>query len=813
MANANSKSRGTIFTISLKERPDFKDDLRAFVFDSVGNLLSQAPIKGSKVKIDLPPEKIARTRMFIAPSTETLKESPTILSMKRVNAYEAQVAFGDTIIEEIGVPGMIIDGWPPCGCLVRGKVVRSSDYRGVCGARVHICEVEKIQRWIMQLAPREVYRLRDDLIVIIRNPPTPAPGPVGPVINAGLLPSAGVPVPDLPLKSRPLYRFEAAAPTPTEGVPVPEPPDKTRPLYLKTAAPKAAPGAVLPHGVLSKKALGPQPIPPGVGGQLLSLPESRSKLETELSYATSTTQVQGVLADNWKMVGMLLCQLHERIWRLRCDEVAVVTTDNQGRFEASLSYPCVEDRPDYYFWVEYEFEAGYETVYEPSMACTTRWDYLCGSEVILPVSDPRVTGCTDYVDLPGCEVVVLTIGNNVAVQQIQTEGEGEGLTTADSIFGTGAPFGGTLEPRVDFSRSALRNKGIKFYRWSYKRLSGPDGESTSTADGSVPVSNDWTPLTRDVYRHYKDKDDDDKTIYTSYQVGPLPTAGGDRTAPKGNLFEIHPAYHPYYPDDPPHEDMYWVAGNPHIDLADAYFDTASLPGSPDRGPTEDEAAGRYELKLELFDEAGNLVNWTDKGIDLRIIDADAPFGTEDYDSTSAPPYNRLTKVGKGMGGLWGFRMVVRVDNNHCYAEVLPLAGDVEPDPECGFHTYESGYDVHLGFIARHPNHFATFGFNTSRATGPSLNIAATSGVAGESASNSYTRVDFEYKKFEYTKEVAVTDLLHIEDDESCANAAFGEHLDVWPMAQNGYDRLRYLHHEDTAAFALAEPCDREDEGQ
>ena len=773
MANANSKSRGTIFTISLKERPDFKDDLRAFVFDSVGNLLSQAPIKGSKVEIDLPPEKIARTRLFIAPTTEKLETSPTIKSMERLNAYEALVAFEGTVIGEIVVPGVIVDGWPQCGCLIRGKVVRSSDNRGVCGARIHICEVERIPRWIFRLPEEDVYQLRDDLIAIIRNPPIPIPDPVGPVIDSGPFPPG--PRPDPVPATRPLYRFKATAP-------------------------KAAPSAVLPQSMFSAKALGPQPIPPGVTGQLMALPASLVELEAKLYYPNSIGELQGVLVDNWKTVGMLLCQMQEWWWRLRCDEVTVVTTDDNGRFEANLSYPCVEDRPHYYFSVEYEFEGGFETVYEPSMACNTHWNYPCGSEVTLPVADPRIPGCTTGVDLPGCQVVVLSIGREVAVQEIQTKGENEGLTTTDE------PFGGTLEPRADFSRTALRAKGVKFYRWSYRRLSGPDGVSTTAPGSSPPVStasnamsapaSDWTPLIRDVYRHYTTG-----TSYPSYLVGPLPTENAERTAPKENLFEIHPA-------DPP--TGHWRVLNEHVDLAEAYFETASLPDSPERGPTEelgrapdDLAAGRYELKLELFDKVGDLVDWaaTDKNIDLCIAADDAPFGTEDIGKKSAPNDNQLTIEGES--GLWGFKMVVRVDNNHCYAEVLPLAGDVEPDPECGFHTYESGYDVHLGFIARHPNHFANFGFNTSRATSPSL--STTSGVAGESATNSYTHVDFEY-----TKEVAVTDLLHIEDGESCANAAFGEHLDVSPMAQNGYGKLRHLHHEDTAAFALAQPCGGED---
>jgi hypothetical protein len=637
MANSDSKSRNTTFTVTLKERADYKSELRAFVFDSVGNLLSQAPIEGNKVKIGLPPEKIVRTRLFIAPATEKLEKPATIEAMERLNAYEALVSFEGAVNKDIAVPGVIIDGWRRCGCLVRGKVVRSSDNRGVCGARVHICEVEKIRRWIFRLPEEEVYRLRDDLIAIIRNPPIPVPGPVGPVIDSGPFPPG--PGPDPVGASRPLYRFKAASP-------------------------KAAPSAVLPQSMLSAKALGPQPIPPDVTGQLKALSAPWAELEAELNYPHSSPELQGLLADNGEMVRMLLCQMQERWWRLRCDEVAVTTTDDYGRFEANLSYPCVEDRPHYYFWVEYEFEGGFETVYQPSMACSTHWNYPCGSEVTLPVADPRVAGCTTGIDLPGCQVVVLSIGLQVAVQEIQTEGAGpeyEGLTTV------GEPFGGTLEPRVDFSRTALRDKGIEFYRWSYRRLSGPDGKSgkgVTVSPFSVPVSTesdaalapagDWTPLVRDVFRHYKDG-----TSYPSYRVGPLPTPEAGGTAPKENLFEIHPAYPPT---------GHWHVLNEHVDLAEAYFETASLPGSPDRGPAEllgpapdDEAAGRYELKLELFDEAGHLVDWTAGDIDLLIADADAPFGTGTLLKKPAPDDNKITTE---TGKLLGFKMVVRVDNNH-----------------------------------------------------------------------------------------------------------------------------------------------------
>ena len=53
-----------------------------------------------------------------------------------------------------------------------------------------------------------------------------------------------------------------------------------------------------------------------------------------------------------------------------------------------------------------------------------------GYRVTIRVSDPRVPGCEDEPDLPGCQVVVLSIGRGIAVRQVQTAGTTQGLTTA-----------------------------------------------------------------------------------------------------------------------------------------------------------------------------------------------------------------------------------------------------------------------------------------------------------------------------------------------------------------------------------------------
>ncbi len=731
--------------ISTAQRPDFKHPLAAYVFDARGQLVHRAEVRDGKVELPLPPVAIGRARVFVAPIDARIDtQGLTAAQLQRLGAYEPVLQAGGPLIDRIEVPGNIIDVWPFCFCWVHGKVVRYSDNRAVCNARVHICEVDRIPLWILKLPDADIFRLRDDLLEVVRNPPIPRPGP-GPD-----------PGPFMQRAARSALRFADDAASRVSLNPQPLPPGERVALNPQP----------LPPG--ERVALNPQPLPPREAIALA--PELHSGLRS-----ASSLIVRNALVENWKLLLPWFCHWPHWWWLFRCDEIAVITTDAHGRFETIILYPCGGDHPDLYFWVEYDLGGGFETVHRPRIACNTYWDYVCGTEVTIRITDPRVPGCEDEPDLPGCQVVVLSIGRNVAVREVQTAGT-EGLTNANE------PFGATLEPRVDFSRTELIGvKGIPYYRWSYRRLSGPDGVTTTVDPSSVPT-NVWSVMTRDVYRHYKDG-----TSYPSDLMGPMPTSGPG-AAPVPNLFRIRPLLPPVGNE--------WVVLNENIDLATAYFDTASLAGAPVGGPPwpDDLAAGRYELKLELFDAAGALVDWTAKGIDLRITDQDAPFGTGTVTTSPAPAYNRIL-VG---GNTIGFRVVVRVDNNRCAAEILPVGGTVTPDPVCGFHNYSSPSDTAaLSFIARHPNDFATYSFVTTRGPGPVIPGASTSGTVGDAGSNGFIKIG----AFTYSKDVVISTLLG-----TCSNAAFSERLDVMATATNGYGTLTGYNSADNAAFALATPC-------
>lgn len=708
---AQSAEKSFTFRVTSEERPDFKHPLVLYLFDTQQQLKQRVEVKEGQAKLILPPEGLGHMRLFVAPLDERLDAKITPARLERMGAYEPVVHIDGRLANLIDIPGALIDLWPFCFCRVRGRVLRDDDNRPICHARVHICEVDLIPRWIDKLPDHDLFRLRDDLLTILRFPPIPGPDPD-------------------PIR-KPLR-------------------------FVQPAQPMA-------EQPMSETAMQMPDMPAGLPRMLRS---------------ASSTHLRSMLIDNWTVLVPWFCYWPHWWARLRCDEVAVVDTDEHGRFDTLLIIPCHGDQPDLYFWVEFNFGAGYETVYRPPEACHTYWDYHCGSEVTIRITDPRVPSCDPNRDLPGCSLIFNSIGANITTNQLRTSGK-VGTTLA------GQALGGTLEMRVDFSRSTLIDMGISYYRWSYQRKTGPDGTTSMVAPGSPPL-NDWRVMTHVVNRYYRDG-----TSYHSVPLGPVVASG---TVP-ANLFQIEPL-------NPP--SGYWYPMDDHIDKATAYFETDLLPGAP-RPPAlhaDDLAAGVYEVKLELFDASGaQVMDWDARGIKLRVMNV--PVGDPILNSDVADEDHRL-RLG---GQTYAFRMLLRIDNNRCMADIFPVTGTVTgahigtvtPDPHCGFHHYVApDSEARVSFLARHPNNFATYKFTTTlAATSIPDSDASTNGIAGEPGAHGFERD----AGFTYSKNVTVSSIL-----DGCPNAAFSEVLSVTAMTVDGYGQIQIYDASDNAAFALAIPC-------
>jgi hypothetical protein len=753
MATRSDKSRTLTIRAGFEGQRDTEIESSVYLFERGGALIASAPLVKGEAQVLL--DRLPRgARVFIGPSLDKTERAgpPSLSTMERISAFEPSIRLRpDLSIYDLGqVPELIWPHWPLCRCRVRGRImVRRTSPTGVvveapvCNARVHICEVDRLPWLILRLPDLDIFRLRDELIDLIRRPlPWPPEPDPGPLRDIAVLPEAlsrqviGNGVERVALNPQPL------PPGPPENLAALNP----QPLPPRERA--ASSRALLRPG--DAVAFNPQPDPPR--DPFLHLPQT---LQFALR-SNAASVVRRSLIDNIELVRPWICWwpwLHR--WFYTCDELRVVTTDDQGRFDTNIWYLCGGDKPDLYFWVEYAIGGTWTPVYRPPIPCHVWWDYACGTEVTITVTDPRVPGCGDVPDLQGLQVVVKTIGREVSMGEINRE-PAANAGTAQPIFsisyGRESPFGATLEPRVDFG-NGLKPAGITHYRWSYRPL------------GSASES-DWIAIQADVRRHYREIPAGPlaPTVYKSALVGPDPAIAG------GYYFEVEPAL--------PAGGEEWEVLDESYDLASAYWDTTGL-------------LGKYELKLELFRDTGGTmtrVDLTAEGVGINQILDPAPLTGPTYTATPAAD-DRLLIDPVTLNAV-GYRLVLHVDNRSCFGTIDSVS--VAPganDTKCGFLEYAPGASATIVFRASHPGNFASFGFAVARvATG--LPSASAAGLVDAGAVNGYVR-----SGDQFSKSVAVTALLAEglgPTEAPCTRAAFGESLYVYALATNGYGRLSGL---------------------
>jgi hypothetical protein len=392
--------------------------------------------------------------------------------------------------------------------------------------------------------------------------------------------------------------------------------------------------------------------------------------------------------------------------------------------------------------------------------------------VTIHVSDPRVPACNDEPNLNGKQVWVISIGRTVSIGEIHTSGALEGMVSEP--FGAGAEdfaFGEKLEPRVWFGRTALIADGITHYLWSVRPLGGTDA--------------DWQPLDRQVIRHYT----------TPGGTGAVAVMGPEPGGANPGRFQIPPAA-------PPAGGIEWLIADEREDLATAHLVTHAPAAAPAPCGVADPNAGKYELKLELFDSAGNLVVWEDRGITLRIATNEAPFGTGPVLTAVAGTYHRIKD---GAGKTVAYRMVLHVDNSRCGGDIQAVSGSgITVDASCGVVTLTgSSPTIDASFQAGRPGGLARFRFDTQRGLSTPIPEASTGGRVDDASTPADSGGAFtKASPCTFTKTgISASTLLG-----GCDQAAFAEHLHVWSLTQNGYGRLSGLDAHDVAAFMLSEPC-------
>jgi len=709
-----------------------------YLFDVRGRLLARAPLADGTVSFDVDPAALRRAKFVLAPAEAGLPDSPGLDALRRVGAYEPPLTLSpDKPRYELGsLPPEVWKRWLFCSCLVQGSVVRPvtvGDHTldlPVCHARVHICEVDPWPLLIAKIPDRYLLRVREELL---RPRPLPDPPPIR--------------VEPVRLRLRPTDRLaDATVPRLTL-----DPAGDALRLRLASLdlAPEVLEELAVSDPELVAAAMAEAHAPPA------ELPaELRRSLQSE-----APPVLRAALEKHLDVLVPWLCRWPWFWPLLRKDEVAVVETDLHGRFAARVIYPCAGDKPDIYVWVEYAIGGAWTPVHKQPVACATQWNYPCGKDITIRVTDPRVPWCGDVPDMPGTEIGVITIGNAVNVRQIDAGGLAPGAK----------PFGGSLEPTVWFGAGLLA-AGITHYRWSYRRLA---------ADATPAEA--WHACDEFVGRHYG-VSTPAGLLFKVYKVGPDDAVAGD------TLFHIPPVA-------PPAGN--WAPQlNARSNTASAYFVTG-VPGLR-RVPD-----GLYELKLELFRVVGGAVTQA-RGLDFRVppVTLAAPFLPDAEIAFEAAPESYLVRG--ATGAVEGFVLKLQVDNSPCIAAIYPttVPGSTQ---ECGFITFPAGpASARLGFVAAHPRGHGDLDFSVIRGS-CTVGAVAAAGKTGASpiAGFALDGVGVYVGNFPVSTLLGPLAAPPSACAGSCRRAAFAEHLHVYARATDGWSwRLSYLDAHAVVAFAL-----------
>jgi hypothetical protein len=492
----------------------------------------------------------------------------------------------------------------------------------------------------------------------------------------------------------------------------------------------------------------PAPLPP-VGEATAAMHAVAGNDSLRYAALAGSDQVlRQALVSNAALVRPLLCWLHPQLVTMQ--RVGTAHTDDCGHFRTSIFRSFLNpDQPDLYFKATQRLLGFFDvTIHAPTrVACHTWWDYACGTEVTLHTTHPLAITCAPCPPVVAGDnwVLFMAIGN-FPLSRIHGTGQALGLPTPAQLGLTdgGAPWGGTLRPRLDFDNALRDALGVRHYRLSWKRNGEPDSA--------------YKPLNAAISRHYAHMVGGE-LVLDAYALGPR-TVGT-----QANLFEIPPGVPPL---------GQWSTADAVEDTASGRFDTVAADGSP-------LLDGRVQLRVELFDAAGAPVDTTALGIRWVVPTSTDLSGT-------IHTANAAT-----LGLVSGNTMVItlHVNNEPCSAAIAPpTIGARAADPCCGVLGYAPGESVNLSWTAGQPHGFADYSFGVVRGVS---SVFSASGPVGTGA-------------FGATR--TVSQLLNDNLPPGCAPggcpvAGFSENLYVAARCTDGWSRQSQYDASAVRAFVLA----------
>jgi hypothetical protein len=713
-------------------------DTSVFVYDANGQFVASSAIQDSRAVLRLPAQLTGQTiRVFVAPRRQA-SDTPTVADLSWQQAYEWRDRLGD---DNPGIRLVVVEpiwrGWLLCPCVITGQLVTtltlpdgSSEQLPICHSRVNICEVTPLWILLDRLPDPVILQLRDAVLEVARQPPPP-PENLAPAVSALALPTS---------------------PSVAAAVPSRRPPGSVIGSPVSAAAASAGPAGSTAQDETALSA---------AAGAIAS-----DKL-VSLSLSPSVADIRAKLAEIGPIILPWFCYWGwlEPWLLLNCFET--VTTDENGKFFAIIWYPCSGPRPNLYFSAEQQQGSSWVSIYQPPVRCSTYWNFACGSNVVLNVTDPSAIPCAppppvNPPDGLSTWVMPTAVGGSMIWGTYPVMPAPAGWVKADGLTDYGsivnAPFGGYLGLRSGSSID-IPSSSLYYYRWSYR----PAGSSGA-----------FTPLSDPVVKHYVKQSPTTLPSFPAYQLGP------DTVGAQTDLFQFKPVNPPGpTASDPPGTITYWPTDDFLGDIYSGYWNTLSIPGGVLA------AAGEYQVKLEVFDETGTLVDPAAGAFGFIVPDGIGSDGVTILTRAADP-----SEIDAG-----GFVFNLHVDNNPCTASIDPADIEGSYANRCGFLGYSDASDpVTLSFHAKHPNNFAIFSWEMVRGLSTLGSLDVTDAEVAAATAGPYTGDG----AGDFAANVPASSLLG-----TCANAAFGEDLYVAAKATTGWgDRISQYDAQALGAFAL-----------
>jgi hypothetical protein len=736
MSTAKRGERGLSIEVSavITERPDELQDIVAYAFSQGGALLDKQSLdKEGNAKLSIPVGKEPQAvRVVLGPELD--KELLDIGELLRRGGIDRHIAVRPDmdrlppIAFEVGPERW--RHWIGRRCVVNGTLLKRVVAGGValrlpvCNAAVDIYEVDPWPRIIVELPEIDIGRLRDFI-----------DGPWPPI--------------DWPIPPRP--------PEPFFGELIDDP------LARVGLNPQPLPPRVLSPGAI--RGFDPQPDPPVERLRALALPP-----DLLLAARAARPAFERAVVAHLDLLRPVLCWLFPM--RVRRTKLVTVMTDECGHFHAVIWRSIFNfDQPDLYFIARQRIWPGFwVTIYEPTpVACNTWWNYVCGTEVTLITSHPLAHACPPCPPIvaPNNWVLFMAVGNT-SVWRIHGANDNTKVGAAGhdpakfGLLDGSAPWGGSLRPRLEFDNSLRSDLGVRYYRVSYKRPAEAESE--------------WRPSTDAINRHYTHEVAGD-LILEQYALGPQ-TVGTS-----AHLCEIPPALPPT---------GQWSIPNAVLDTQSAVIPTVAVaPGTGfDAGgtPLGADEGGPWQIKVELFDAVGNLVDPEALGIKWRVPATDDLSGTIQTRDAAL--------LGLVDAALNRMVVTVRVDNNPTFARIdAPSVGGSLAADECGVMSYASrALAVDVPFLALQRNRFANYSFYVQRGAVTPAEYSA----VGTAAVNAAAMPGAIPPSPPGDPLPTVDSLL-----DSCNLAGFTEQLYVAHMATDGWSRQSQYDRSAARAFVLA----------